>query len=111
MPGIIISIEQDGTAKVAVIEPTPEMLKDAQTYQSIEQAVEAVEEALGVPDEDNQQGAGAAGPGNGDDENAEGEGGGAAAGLPPGSGNPPQSAMDAMQMGYSRVNKPRPGMR
>lgn len=45
MPSLIIS-SYDGVTKVAAIEPTPEMLAEAETFESMDEALQAVGEVL-----------------------------------------------------------------
>lgn len=45
MPSLIIS-SYDGVTKVAAIEPTPEMLAEAETFGSMDEALQAVGEVL-----------------------------------------------------------------
>lgn len=49
MPSVIVCVEEDGTVKVAGVEATPEMLQGAQTFASIREATQAIEEAMEDP--------------------------------------------------------------
>lgn len=92
MPSLIIS-SYDGVTKIAPIEPTPEMLAEAETFQSMGEALQAVGEVLGEPENPQEQAQG------GPEEAAEG----------PMSteGRPMQDAAadEDMQAGYSAAKR------
>jgi hypothetical protein len=57
MPSIIISTNEDGSATVAPIDATPEMLQDGEQFASVDEAMKAVGEVMGgEPDADQQGG-------------------------------------------------------
>ena len=95
MPSLIIS-SYDGVTKVAAIEPTPEMLAEAESFESMDEALQAFGEVLGEQTTDPAAG-------DGTDEN-----------TPEGPMNPdgPQMAQDVipqddedMQSGYASAKR------
>jgi hypothetical protein len=55
MPALIINLKPDGTVTVAPCDPTPEQLQGGQDFQSVDEALKAVEEALESPDQEAQE--------------------------------------------------------